>query len=430
MASFGGGQSTVAVILAGGQGTRLNILSSKRAKPAVPFAGKYRIIDFALSNCVNSGLFTVGVITQYRPRSLNDHIQRGQPWDLDRRYGGVHLLQPYQGRGDADWYRGTADAVYQNMDFIEHYHPDHVVILAGDHVYKMNYARMLAYHIEREADVTISAIRVRLGEASRFGILTTTGSGRVINFEEKPKQPKGTLASMGIYIFRRDVLRERLNLDALDPESSRDFGKNILPQMVEQGRRVYAYQFEGYWMDVGTIQAYWEANMQLLVHTPPLDMYERDWVVHTRSEERPPAKIQAGAVVKRSLICHGCVIEGTVDSSVLSPGVYVGPGALVRDSVILTDSRVDAGATVVRTITDKEVHVAAGCRVGSDTDLTVNDMFPDSINTGITLIGKNTSLPPRFHVGGNCVVGADLSPLDFAGLNAIPSGKSYRVQPL
>ncbi len=427
---IGPGTSTLALILAGGQGTRLNTLSVKRAKPAVPFAGKYRIIDFALSNCVNSGIYTVGVVTQYRPRSLNDHIQRGQPWDLDRMYGGVHLLQPYQGRGDSDWYRGTADAVYQNLDFIEHYQPDNVLILAGDHIYKMNYAAMLAYHTEKGADVTISAIRVRLGEASRFGILTTTGSGRVIHFEEKPKQPKGTLASMGVYCFSGDVLRDRLRLDAATVGSSRDFGKDVLPRMVAEGLNVYAYQFDGYWMDVGTVQAYWEANMQLLVHAPPLDLYDRNWVIHTRSEERPPAKIQAGAVVKRSLIAHGCVIEGTVDSSVLSPGVYVGPGSLVRDSVVLTDTKVMPGATVVRSIVDKEVVIASGCRVGSDTDLTVNETFPESINTGLTLLGKNTRLPAGLVVGGNCVIGSDLVESDFAGLPSIPSGKSFRVQPI
>lgn len=422
--------STLAMILAGGQGTRLNILSVKRAKPAVPFAGKYRIIDFALSNCVNSGIYTVGVITQYRPRSLNDHIQRGQPWDLDRMYGGVHLLQPYQGRGDADWYRGTADAVYQNLDFIEHYRPEHVVILAGDHIYKMNYAHLLAYHLEKEADVTVSAIRVRLSEASRFGILTTTGSGRVIHFEEKPSQPRGTLASMGIYCFRAHVLAECLRLDAANPRSTRDFGRDVLPAMVAGGLNVYAYQFDGYWMDVGTIQAYWEANMQLLVHAPPLDLYDRNWVIHTRSEERPQAKIQAGAVVKRSLIGHGCIIEGTVDSSVLSPGVYVGPGALVRDSVVMTDTRIEAGATLLRSITDKQVVIARGCRVGSDSDLTVNEMFPDSINTGLTLVGKNTRLPPGFRVGGNCVIGSDLVEADFAGMTSLPGGKSFGVQPL
>jgi len=419
---------TLAIILAGGQGTRLNILSDKRAKPAVPFGGKYRIIDFALSNCVNSGIFNVGVLTQYRPRSLNDHIQRGQPWDLDRMYGGVHLLQPNLGRAESDWYRGTADAVYQNLDFIEHFHPENVIILAGDHIYKMDYSWLLAYHNEKQADVTISAIRVRLSEAGRFGILTTTGSGRVINFEEKPKQPKGTLASMGIYCFRTPVLKHWLTLDAKTPASDHDFGKDVVPRMVAEGANVYAYQFDGYWMDVGTIQAYWEANMQLLVHLPPLDLYDRGWVIHTRSEERPSAKIQAGAVVKRSLISHGCVIEGTVDSSVLSPGVYVGPGALVRDSIILTDSRVEAGATVVRCILDKSVTVSSGCVIGSETDVAVNEMFPDSVNTGLTIVGKNAYIPPGVRIGSNCVIGADVGEADFGGITNLGSGKTIGVQ--
>jgi glucose-1-phosphate adenylyltransferase len=235
---------------------------------------------------------------------------------------------------------------------------------------------------------------------------------------------------MGIYCFRREVLSERLRLDAANPRSSRDFGKDVIPAMVADGLNVYAYQFDGYWMDVGTVQAYWEANMQLLVHAPPLDLYDRSWVIHTRSEERPQAKIQAGAVVKRSLIGHGCIIEGTVDSSVLSPGVYVGPGALIRDSVIMTDTRVEAGATVVRSITDKQVLIGAGCRVGSESDLTVNELFPDSINTGLTLVGKNTRLPAGFRVGGNCVIGSDLTEADFAGMTSLPSGKSFGVEPL
>ncbi|MHB0876678.1 MAG: glucose-1-phosphate adenylyltransferase [Anaerolineae bacterium] len=422
--------STLAIILAGGQGTRLNILSVKRAKPAVPFGGKYRIIDFALSNCVNSGIFNVGVLTQYRPRSLNDHIQRGQPWDLDRMYGGVHLLQPYLGRAESDWYRGTADAVYQNLDFIDHYSPDNVILLAGDHIYKMDYSWLLAYHTEKQADVTVSAIRVRLSEASRFGILTTTGSGRIINFEEKPKQPKGTLASMGVYCFRTEVLRHWISVDYRDPSSEHDFGKDIVPRMVTEGANVYAYQFDGYWMDVGTVQAYWEANMQLLVHAPPLDLYDRGWVIHTRSEERPSAKIQAGAVVKRSLISHGCVIEGTVDSSVLSPGVYVGPGALVRDSIVLTDTRVEAGATVVRCILDKAITVGSGSVVGSETDVAVNETFPDSINTGLTIVGKNARIPAGVRIGSNCVIGPDIGEEAFAGISELGSGKSLGVQPL
>ena len=276
--------------------------------------------------------------------------------------------------------------------------------------------------------MTICALQVRPSDASRLGILTTTASGRVIHFEEKPRQPKGTLASMGIYCFQTDVLRHWLALDARDSGSSHDFGHDLVPHMVAKGASVYAYQFDGYWMDVGTVQAYWEANMQLLVHTPPLDLYDRGWVIHTRSEERPPAKVQAGAVVKRSLISHGCIVEGTTDSSVLSPGVYVGPGALVRDSIIMTDSRIEAGAVVVRCILDKEVVVAQGCTVGSETDVAVNETFPDTINTGLTLIGKNTRLPVGLRVGANCVIGSDLDETAFAGMSALASGKNVAVE--
>ena len=277
----------LALILAGGAGTRLSILTEKRAKPAVPFAGKYRIIDFTLSNCVNSGIYSVGILTQYRPRSLNDHIRRGRPWDLDRSLdGGVTMLQPYRGRRDEDWYKGTADAVYQNLDFVLRQRPDYVLILAGDHVYKMNYEYMITFHEEKRADLTVAAINVRPEEAHRFGILTVDDDCRVLDFQEKPAEPKSTLASMGIYVFNTNVLAERLEEDARR-RTSHDFGRDIIPSMVAAGDQVYAYLFSGYWVDVGTIEAYWQANMDLLAEEPPFDLYDRSWVIHTRSEERP-----------------------------------------------------------------------------------------------------------------------------------------------
>jgi glucose-1-phosphate adenylyltransferase len=401
--------------MAGGRGTRLSILSQKRVKPAVPFAGKYRIIDFVLSNCVNSAIFHVGILTQYRPHSLNDHIRAGRPWDLDRELsGGVTLLQPYQrAGGKLDWYSGTADAVYQNLNYLLRHKTETVLVLSGDHIYKMDYNPILRYHQEKEADVTICAIAVPAEEASRFGILVTDDEERVCEFQEKPLEPRGTLASMGIYVFDSHVLAQRLAKDAHNPNSSHDFGKDVLPHMLEGGDRLYAYPFEGYWMDVGTVQAYWEANMDLLLVEPPLNLLDREWVVHTRSEERPPVNIRTGAAVSHSLITDGCVIEGRVEYSVLSPGVRVHPGAVVRDSIVLTDSEIAPGAVVDRAILDKNVRVGEGAHVGFGMDYTPNRLKPDTLNTGLTLVGKNTHLPPRLRIGRNCVVYSDLRENDF-----------------
>jgi glucose-1-phosphate adenylyltransferase len=310
----------MAVILAGGEGERLSILSSIRAKPAVPFGGKYRIIDFTLSNCVNSGIDSVVVLTQYNPRSLNDHIGLGRPWDLDRARGGVKLLQPYIRRGRvAEWYRGTADAVLQNLNVIEHGAGEIVLVLAGDHIYKMDYTPFIAAHKRKRADVTIAVRRVPLAEATRMGILALDEQDRVTEWQEKPKQPRSDLASMGVYVFSKRALRRWLS------EDRTDFGGNVIPAMLDGGARVFGYRFSGYWQDVGTIQSFWEANMALLDDNPELDLYDRDWLIYTRSEERAPAKIGATAQVHRSLISHGCVVNGTVVNSVLSPGVRV-PG--------------------------------------------------------------------------------------------------------
>jgi len=408
----------LAVILAGGQGERLSLLSQKRAKPAVPFAGKYRIIDFALSNCVNSGISDIAVLTQYRPHSLHDHIGIGKPWDLDRQQGGIRLLQPYRGHQESDWYQGTADAVYQNLDFIMEGRYDHVLILAGDHIYRMDYSPMLAFHEQRRADVTLGAVIVPLEEGHRFGILEADAEGRVISFQEKPQEPRGTLGSMGIYVFSRDTLTRVLLEDAHPAEnggkpSQHDFGRNIIPGMLARGERVYAYPFTGYWQDVGTVQSYWEAHMDLLSDHPAFDLYDSSWVIHTRSEERPPAHIQSGAQISSSLISHGCIIKGRVERSVLSPGVVVAEGAVVRDSIVLFNTVIGAGSVVDRAILDKEVIIGKNCQIGYGDDMAPNKLEPTRLNTGITLIGKRAHLPDNLRVGRNCKIGTDLRPEDF-----------------
>jgi glucose-1-phosphate adenylyltransferase len=414
---------TLAMILAGGAGNRLSVLTQKRTKPAVPFAGKYRIIDFTLSNCANSGIFTVGICTQYRPRSLNDHIRSGQPWDLDRATGGVTLLQPYIGRRDSDWYRGTADAICQNLDFVRHHRPDVVLILAGDHVYKMDYDVLVAFHLDHEADLTIATLHVAPEDAPRFGILETSEEYRVLGFEEKPAQPRGTLGSMGIYAFNADVLHETLMADHARARSRHDFGGNIIPQMVKN-HRVYAFPYRGYWVDVGTIEAYWQAHMDLLVDEPRLDLLDREWIIHTRSEERPPVNIRSEATVDRSLITDGCIIEGTVEHSVLAPGVVVQRGATVRHSVVMTDAVVGEHAVVDHAILDKRVRVGAGSRVGWGADRTPNASA--GLHSGLTVVGKNTPVPDRTRVGRNCVLAADLNADAFES-KSIPSGTTFGV---
>lgn len=412
----------LAVILAGGQGERLSLLSQKRAKPAVPFAGKYRIIDFALSNCVNSGITDVAVLTQYRPHSLNDHIGIGKPWDLDRQQGGIHLLQPYIGPQESDWYQGTADAVYQNLGFIMESRCDQVLILAGDHIYRMDYGPMIAFHQQRNADVTLGAVVIPIEEGNRFGILETDAEGRVVSFEEKPEQPRGTLGSMGIYVFSRDALVREL-IENAQSANHHDFGHNIIPTMVAQNKPIYAYPFTGYWQDVGTIQSYWEAHMALLNERSPFDLYDPSWIIHTRSEERPPAHIRDGAQVVNSLISHGCIIKGRVERSVLSPGVIVEEGAVVRDSILLFDTIVGAGSSIDRTITDKEVIIGKQCQIGYGDDMTPNRLEPTRLNVGITLIGKRAHLPDNLKVGRNCKIGTDLRPEDFPA-DTLASGET------
>jgi glucose-1-phosphate adenylyltransferase len=411
--------SVLTLILAGGEGERLSVLSQVRAKPGVPFGGKYRIIDFALSNTVNSGLSDVGILTQYAPRSLIDHIGVGRPWDLDRSRGGVALLQPYVGRGRArDWYRGTADAVLQNLDFVADRDPELVLVLAGDHVYKMDYRLFIEQHRATGAEVTCAVRTVPIEEAHRFGILDVDPDGRVTDFIEKPANPPSNLVSMGVYVFSWPFLR-----DILSPERV-DFGRDVLPRMVTSGRRVYAYEFDGYWRDVGTVESYWRTNLDLLSDDPGIDLYERGWLIYTRSEERAPAMIRPGSMVSRSMISHGCVIDGTVEHSVLSPGVRVGPGAVVRDSIVMFDSVIGPGATLDRAIVDKECVIGNGAQVGAGDDLRPNRDEPERLYSGLTIVGKQARVPARVTIGRNCRIDPRVTEADFGRRKRINSGET------
>ncbi|HJW21468.1 MAG TPA: glucose-1-phosphate adenylyltransferase [Candidatus Limnocylindrales bacterium] len=415
---------TMALILAGGEGERLSILSSVRAKPAVPFGGKYRIIDFTLSNCVNSDINDVLVLTQYNPRSLNDHIGLGRPWDLDRNTRGVRLLQPYISRGRvAEWYRGTADAVLRNANVLERTDADTVLVLAGDHVYKMDYAPFVQAHRRHRAEVTVAVRRVPLADASRMGILALGEGDRIVDWQEKPKQPKSDLASMGIYVFSKRALRRWL------AEDRPDFGAHVIPAMLAGGARVFGYRFSGYWQDVGTIQSYWEANMDLLKDRPELDLYDKEWLIHTKSEERAPAKVGPTAQIHRSLISHGCVIDGTVVNSVLSPGVRVEVGAVIRDSIVMFDSVIRAGAVIDRAILDKEVVVGQGAIVGEGPeDGPPNRQEPGRLNTGITVVGKQSVVPRGARIGRNVKVGGEVRTSDYP-TRVIRAGESVEPSP-
>ena len=356
----------IAMLLAGGQGSRLYALTQRLAKPAVPFGGKYRIIDFPLSNCVNSGIDTVGILTQYQPLVLNEYIGNGQPWDLDRLYGGVHVLPPYQTATGSDWYKGTANAIYQNINFIDRYEPKYVVILSGDHIYKMNYAKMLAYHKENNADATIAVIEVPMKEASRFGIMNTDEeTGHIVEFEEKPEHPKSNLASMGIYIFNWKLLRKMLLADMKDSESSHDFGKDIIPALLNDGKLLYAYKFKGYWKDVGTIDSLWEANMDLLSKNNELDLHDPTWKIYTEDVTSLPQYIGADAKIEKAFVTQGCVIDGEVKNSVLFTGAKVAAGAKVIDSVLMPGAEVEEGAVVQRALVADEVKIGKNAVVGA-----------------------------------------------------------------
>ncbi len=387
----------VAMLLAGGQGSRLYALTTKTAKPAVSFGGKYRIIDFTLSNCVNSGFDTVGVLTQYQPLVLNEYIGNGLPWDLDRTFGGVKILPPYQGNTRSDWYRGTANAIYQNLEFIDRYDPDYVLILSGDHIYKMDYSKMLAYHKEMNADCTIAVIDVPIEEASRFGIMSTTDDNRITKFAEKPKNPESTKASMGIYIFSKEKLKQYLIADEADPESSNDFGKNIIPAMLGAGERMFAYGFEGYWKDVGTISSLWEANMDLLGTKPELNINDESWRIFSRHYAPSPQYVGDDAKIEDSIITEGCEIEGTVINSVLGSGVRVCRGAIVRDSVLMGDLTVREGATVNYSIVDTESVIGAGACIGA----------AKGIASGITVLGRGVTVESGARIAAGEMVSVD-----------------------
>ncbi len=398
---------TRAVILAGGEGSRLGVLTQKRTKPAVPFAGKYRIIDFPLSNCVNSGIFDLMVLAQYRPQSLIEHVGSGAPWDLNRDFtGGVKILTPYKARNDSDWFAGTADAVQQNFGFIKRGLPDLVLILSGDHIYTMDYEPMISFHMDQQADVTIGTIRVPIEEASRFGVLATNSKYRVTSFVEKPPDPPSNLVNMGVYLFNRQLLDRVLWEDRQNSDSAHDFGKDIIPSLIKSKARVFAFPYTGYWMDVGTVQSYWQAHMDMLSPSPQLKLYNRDWIIHTRTEERPPARLPADAHVYASMICDGCYIGAgaRVESSVLSPGVVVRPGAVVRESILLTDCVVESGAVVERAILDRHVVVGSNARIGwGVADAEIN----------IALVGKNSAVPEGCVVEPNGQIGTDVALSDF-----------------
>ena len=385
------------MLLAGGQGSRLYALTNNIAKPAVAFGAKYRIIDFPLSNCINSGIDTVGVLTQYEPLELNEYIGNGQPWDLDRSFGGVHILSPYQAKKKSSWYEGTANAIYQNSSFMKKYNPDYVLILSGDHIYKMNYAEMLRAHIRTGADCTIAAIEVPIKEASRFGILNTNPDGSIYEFEEKPKAPKSNLASMGIYIFTAEKLYKYLEEDDRDPDSEKDFGKNVLPKMLHAGEKMFSYRFKGYWKDVGTISSLWESNMDLLGEEPAFDVGDSDWKIHSRNPLAPPEYVGEAGKVENSMIALGCEIEGTVEHSILSSNVVVEEGAVVKDSVIMAGTVIKKNARVTYSIIDENVVVEEGAAVGED----------KSTAAGISVLGRNITIAAGTKVGAGTILDKD-----------------------
>ena len=377
----------VAMLLAGGQGSRLYALTQKVAKPAIPYGGKNRFIDFPLSNCINSGIDTVGVLTQYQPMVLNEYIGNGQPWDLDKMHGGVHVLPPYQTAAGASWYEGTANAIYQNIAFLERYDPEYVIVLGGDHIYKMDYSKMLDYHIANQADSTIAVIDVPRSEASRFGIMTCDAEGRIVDFTEKPKEPKSTLASMGIYVFTWSKLKKYLIENEMANTGSKDFGKDIIPAMLANNERLFAYEFEGYWKDVGTLDSLWEANMDLLSPNVPLDLYDPDWKVYSRHNNMPPQYIGANAHVENSMITEGSVVDGTVDFSIISSGVTIEEGASVKYSIVMPGTTIKKGAVVEYAIIGEDCVIEPDAVIGMSPE-----MVPNRDDWGIAVLGHNITV--------------------------------------
>lgn len=395
-------KENIAMLLAGGQGSRLGVLTKKMAKPAVPFGGKYRIIDFPLSNCVNSGIYTVGVLTQYQPLELNDYIGNGSPWDLDRNFGGVHILPPYQRQKNTQWYKGTANSIYQNIHFIEKYNPDYVVILSGDHIYKMNYSKMIEYHKEKKADCTIAMIEVEWEDASRFGLMVVDDNNKIKSFEEKPKHPTTNKASMGIYVFSWPVLKKVLIDDENDPHSSNDFGKDIIPKMHREGRSIFAYPFEGYWRDVGTLDSLWLANIDLLSPSIGFDIGDPTWKIYSRSPSSAPQYLSKSSKVQNSMLAEGCYVEGQVDFSILSANVTVEKGAVIRDSFIMPGCTIKKNAVIEYSIIAENVVVEEGAQIGGrPEDMDVNDW-------GITVIGENLVVGQNAKIGTKQVIENDV----------------------
>ncbi len=388
----------VAMLLAGGQGSRLGVLTSKIAKPAVPYGGKYRIIDFPLSNCANSGIDTVGILTQYKPLELNDYVGSGKPWDLDRSDGGVHILPPYQGQDGEGWYKGTANAIYQNIEFIERYNPEYVVILSGDHIYKMDYSKMLEQHIEQNAACTIAVLEVSMEEATRFGIMNAYEDGTIYEFEEKPPQPKSNLASMGIYIFNWDKLRHYLTEDEANPDSSNDFGKNIIPAMLGAGEKLKVYRFNDYWKDVGTVDSLWDANLDLLNPNIDLNLSDRNWRIYSRSNMESPQYVAESAKVENSLVTDGCEIYGDLDFSVLFENVTVEEGASVDYSLVMPGAVIKKGAKVRYSIIAENVVVEEGADIGGDPAVVGTD------NWGITVVGANLKVGKNAKISANKMI--------------------------
>lgn len=389
------------MLLAGGQGSRLGVLTAKVAKPAVAFGGKYRIIDFPLSNCINSGVDTVGVLTQYQPLRLNAHIGIGIPWDLDRNVGGVTVLPPYEKSTNSEWYTGTANAIYQNLEYMESFNPDYVLILSGDHIYKMDYEVMLDFHKENKADVTIAAMPVPIEEASRFGIVITDGNGVITDFEEKPANPRSNLASMGIYIFSWPVLREALIQKKDEP--SLDFGKHVIPYCFSKGCKMCAYEFNGYWKDVGTLGSYWEANMELLDPIPDFNLYEEYWKIYTNSGALPPEYISENAVVRKSIVSNGCEVYGEVQNSVLGAGVVIGKGSVVKDSIIMENTVIGENCIIDKAIIADEVTVGDDVTMGIGADVP-NKFKPNIYSFGLVTIGEKSVIPPRVQIGKNTAI--------------------------
>lgn len=389
------------MLLAGGQGSRLGVLTSKVAKPAVAFGGKYRIIDFPLSNCINSGIDTVGVLTQYQPLRLNTHIGIGIPWDLDRSFGGVSILPPYEKSGSSEWYTGTANAIYQNLDYMETFHPDYVLILSGDHIYKMDYEVMLEYHKANHADVTIAAMPVPMEEASRFGIVVADEDGQITEFQEKPPQPKSNLASMGIYIFNWSVLKESLIM--LKAVHGCDFGKHIIPYCHGKGNKLFAYEYNGYWKDVGTLSSYWEANMELIDIIPEFNLYEEFWKIYTNSDTLPPQYISSESVIEKSIISNGCEIYGEVRNCVIGAGVIIGKGSVVRDSIIMQDVTIGDGCVIDKAIIAESTQIGCRCTLGIGSEAP-NKLKPSIYSFGLVTIGENSRIPDGIQIGKNTAI--------------------------